>query len=627
MQLKVNLTNTLNNLLRQEDTDSDKKITIEDQGPKKFSLTDIKTNKTFKIKGTYHLSNLLQELVLALEQNSKTGIIDTDKITMPPVSRLSYMISNHFWDGLTRKIDADGLSQILNDDKSESNKQYIYIPFTDEQSFNYFKKLEAFHPKLEVVKLPKKINPKYVQSLNTKPGLLGLKLKKRKKELTGTPFVVPGGRFNEMYGWDSYFESVGLMLSNKGHLAKAMADNFQYEIEHYGKILNANRTYYLTRTQPPFYTSLIKEIFENKVKNANINWLKLHLITAIKEYETVWMVKGKRLTDDGLNRYFAQGIGITPEAEKGHYNAILKPFAQKLGLDVATYEQKYLNSEIKNTELDAYFVHDRSVRESGHDTSYRIEGDCAHLNSADINTFLYQYELDFAYLIKIYFNNALKLSDKRILNETYWLNKANIRKDLMNKYLWNDKTKIYYDYNFITKTQKIFDSPIGLLPLWAKMVSKEKAQQMVKNNLHKMTYLGGVAGCTKDSLNHYSKDGPARQWDYPYGWAPHQMMLWKGLLNYNLKQEAYNIIYRWLWMITKNAVDYNGTIPEKYNVVTATHKVFAEYGNVGTNFEYITREGFGWMNASYLYGLHLLPKKYHKALNDLTHPDKINFND
>jgi len=127
MRLKVNLAKTLNSLLNQEDTDGDKKITIEDQGPKKFNLTDIKTHKTFKIKGTYHLSNLLQELVLALEQNSKTGIIDTDKITMPPVNRLSYMISNHFWDGLTRKIDADDLTKILNDDKSTTNKQYLYM--------------------------------------------------------------------------------------------------------------------------------------------------------------------------------------------------------------------------------------------------------------------------------------------------------------------------------------------------------------------------------------------------------------------------------------------------------------------------------------------------------------------
>ena len=96
-----------------------------------------------------------------------------------------------------------------------------------------------------------------------------------------------------MYGWDSYFESVGLILDGKVHLAKAMADNFQYQITHYGKILNANRSYYLTRTQPPFYTRLIREVFEI---TQDKEWLKSHLHTAIKEYETVWMVAGQRLT-------------------------------------------------------------------------------------------------------------------------------------------------------------------------------------------------------------------------------------------------------------------------------------------------------------------------------------------
>ena len=76
-------------------------------------------------------------------------------------------------------------------------------------------------------------------------------------------------------------------------------------------------------------------------------------------------------------------------------------------------------------------------------------------------------------------------------------------------------------------------------------------------------------------------------------------------------------------MITKNAVDYNGTIPEKYDVVEATHKVFAEYGNVGTDFEYITQEGFGWMNASYQYGLSLLEKDYRTKLDSLIPPEYL----
>ncbi|NNC69332.1 MAG: trehalase, partial [Flavobacteriaceae bacterium] len=160
-------------------------------------------------------------------------------------------------------------------------------------------------------------------------------------------------------------------------------------------------------------------------------------------------------------------------------------------------------------------------------------------------------------------------------------------------------------------------------PLWAGIPTQMQAERLVKHILPKLLCLGGVAGCTKEARGEISDERPARQWDYPNGWAPHQMMIWKGLLRYGFIEKANELLYRWLWMITKNAVDYNGTIPEKYDVVLATHHVFAEYGNVGTDFEYITREGFGWMNASYIYGLHLLPDSLNKRLNNLEHPNKI----
>jgi len=118
-------------------------------------------------------------------------------------------------------------------------------------------------------------------------------------------------------------------------------------------------------------------------------------------------------------------------------------------------------------------------------------------------------------------------------------------------------------------------------------------------------------------------DAVQRQWDYPNGWAPHQMLIWKGLLNYGFVKETHELIYRWLWMITRNAVDYNGVIPEKYDVVSATHKVFAEYGNVGTEFDYITTSGFGWMNASYQYGLSQLPEALREKLDLLVDPDEL----
>ena len=127
----------------------------------------------------------------------------------------------------------------------------------------------------------------------------------------GAPFVVPGGRFNEMYGWDSYFETLGLLVDGRLELAKSMVENFVYEIEHYGKILNANRSYYLTRSQPPYLTDMILQVYgrlSEKVADVESRkaWLQKCLRAAIKEYTNVWM-SPPRLKDIGLSSYHPEG--------------------------------------------------------------------------------------------------------------------------------------------------------------------------------------------------------------------------------------------------------------------------------------------------------------------------------
>ena len=616
MIINVNIETCLSELLSQEDTDNDKKITIEDDGPKAFNLVS-NSGESYIIKGTYHLSNLLQELVIAKNKGLTEVDINTDVIEEKPVHRISKMIKAYYWNGLTRTMDAAGIENLIHDSKNDSlvsKKLRIYIPFHDTMAFDYYKKLEGKFP-ITAIKLPENISPNYVKSINKKPGILALKLESIGDKRVGVPFVVPGGRFNEMYGWDSYFESIGLLIDGKVDLAKGMADNFQYEIEHYGKILNANRSYYLTRTQPPFYSSLIREVYE---VTKDKNWLEIHLKTAIKEYETVWMVEGKRLTDNGLNRYLAEGIGITPEAEEGHYNAVLKSFAEEAIMSIPEYEKKYAEGSTINKALDDYFVHDRTVRESGHDTSYRIEGNCADLNLVELNAMLYKYETDFAEIIDTEFNGHFEN-----VTSKFWTEQAEARKKAVNKYLWNEHEGLYFDYNVNTKKQSSFIAATTLAPLWAKLCSKEQADELVKKAIPILKEKGGIAGSTKKSRGDINANRPQRQWDYPNGWAPHQMMIWRGLFNYDYINEAQELIYRWLFMITKNAVDYNGTIPEKYDVVEATHKVFAEYGNVGTDFEYITQEGFGWMNASYQYGLKLLHNRYIEKLNSLIPPEVL----
>ncbi len=242
-------------LLLEEDTDKDNKITILDKGDRIFVYQGM------TIKGHYALSNLLQEITLGHK-------IVAAVINENPVDRISRMIRDYYWDGLTRKIDNINLPEVLPDTKVTQKIYPLYIPENDLEALKRFAGVAA--------KLPLSPSPLYVKNLEGKHGLLYLP----------EAYVVPGGRFNEMYGWDSYFESIGLMLDGKEVLVESMIKNFTYQIMNYGKILNANRTYYLNRSQPPFFTSMIRLALKGKQKPS---WLKDAVQAAIMEYETVWM--------------------------------------------------------------------------------------------------------------------------------------------------------------------------------------------------------------------------------------------------------------------------------------------------------------------------------------------------
>lgn len=615
--LNVNVEQTLSALENDEDTDNDKKITVEDTGDKSF-VVQTTDGEEVLIESTYYLSNLLQELAIAKNKGLSKIQIDIQRIKEQPADRLSRLIKTKYWDNLTRRVDREGLENILTDTKaSDSLMRRLYVPSTDSVGIAYFKNLETDFENFKVVILPENISPEYVKSINDKPGILSLKIEDGK----GLPFVVPGGRFNEMYGWDSYFEGVGLNIDGREDLSKAMVENFAYQIEHYGKILNANRSYYLTRSQPPFLTSFITETYESLNQN-NKAWLRKMIKAAMKEYFEVWMVKDEKLTENGLNRYYAEGIGIPPETEPGHFDEQLQPFADTYDMPLDEFIKAYQNQNINSKELDEYFLHDRSLRESGHDTTWRLDGVCADLNTVALNSLLYKYENDFAYLIRTYFDNSFEYNNQSF-NSVYWLDKADRRKELVNKFLWNEANNSFYDYNIQTQEPLVYESATNYYPLWAELASEEQAEHLKNRLLETLKAKGGVLSSSKASVERFATSDVARQWDYPNGWAPHQMLIWKGLMNYGYNEVAQEFIYRWLWMITKNATEYNGTIPEKYDVVNRTHKVYAEYGNVGTEFDYITPSGFGWMNASYQYGLSLLNKDLRENLNDLVNPDQL----
>ncbi|KAL5035729.1 alpha,alpha-trehalase nth1 [Batrachochytrium dendrobatidis] len=720
----IDVEKTKQAILAQEDTDGDCQITIYDTGPKSFIVgtADSGGFHKFEIRGTYALSNLLQELALASEYGRKTIVLNEARINENPVDRMSRLIKYHFWDGLTRRIDADGLEKICADPKNRGQDQRsrIYVPFHDAFALEYYNTIakERLHLGLDVVQLPEIISPEYVKSLDTSPGILSLSLRKQVDSATGevvvrgAPFVVPGGRFNEMYGWDSYFEALGLAEDDRIELARGMIENFHYELEHYGKILNANRSYYLTRSQPPFLTDMTIQVYNKLVTKGTWEpktlhaWMIQSIKAAIKELLGVWMVSPRLDATTGLYRYYTEGVGMPPETESSHFDHIIRPFADRRNLSIEEYTTLYNNLEISEPELDQYFVHDRAVRESGHDTTYRFEKRCANLATVDLASLIYKYQKDIGVLIDTHCKSVIAFRVRKGKDDTnlkkflkwreailshgvtgcigdngHWDSSwakglAIMGEDLfqesvistntipdtkhedllvidyeetdaspdffivklpariftemashtqtkITKYLWSPTDKMFFDWDCELHEQSVYETVTCLWTLWAGCATPQQAEVMVPTVLSKFEAVGGLVSGTEESRGTISLDRPNRQWDFPFGWAPHQIMAWAGLKQYGYSIDARRICYRWLYVLTKSFVDFNGVVSEKLDVVNMTHKIDVEYGNVGADFQFVVREGFGWMNASYQVGLTYLNESMRRALGALTPPDQL----
>jgi alpha,alpha-trehalase len=287
------------------------------------------------------------------------------------------------------------------------------------------------------------------------------------------------------------------------------------------------------------------------------------------------------------------------------------------------FESAYRSGELKSPALDAYFIHDRAMRESGHDTSYRLEGCCADLVTVDLNSLLYKMEIDIARTIDSEFARAAGDDSDELGTSAVWYEAAENRKALIDRYLWNADRGMYFDYDYVNERQTEYVSATTFYPLWAGTATREQAEGLVRNALPLLEVAGGIVGSTEQSRGPITPERPLRQWDYPHGWAPHQMLVWQGLANFGYDGIALRLAYRWLYTITLNAVNYNGTVPEKFDLVNRSHQVFAEYGNVGAKFSYITREGFGWTNASYQIGLSLLTPEMRESLDRLIAPEWV----
>ncbi len=443
----IDVDDTQRRLLAQEDTDGDFQICVNDTGSKVFPLKTASSGgfNTREIRGTYHLSNLLQELALAADYGRKFIVVDERRLSENPVDRMERLIKYHFWDTLTRRIDKTGIELITSDPKARNPIRRIYVPCTDPVAVEYYQQVARDVQSLDVVILPEQWTPLWVKSKDSEPGILSLALKLVQEAhgtvIKGVPFVVPGGRFNEMYNWDSYFITLGLIANDRIELSKCMLDNFFYQVHHYHKILNANRSYYLTRSQPPFMTDMlnqVKDAVATRMRTSElIPWMARGWRACIKELLFVWFNKPRLDTKTGLVCYHPEGIGMPPETESTHFNHILEPFVLKHWDRLTTdnrqnpaeckdwevhlekFKQLYYDGTIFDSDLDAYFVHDRAVRESGHDTTYRFEKICAHLTTIDLNALLYRYSMDISDAMRDDFHDAFKLRIKRGVGDEY----------------------------------------------------------------------------------------------------------------------------------------------------------------------------------------------------------------
>ena len=448
-------------------------------------------------------------------------------------------------------------------------------------------------------------------------------------------YVVPGGRFNEMYGWDSYFIIRGLLRAGRIELARGMVDNFFFEIEHYGAMLNANRTYYLTRSQPPFVSSMFVDVYralqqahkadattdKSKDKsNKDKAWLERAYTDLDKDYG-MWTRDPHLAGQTGLSRYYDFGEGPPAEAvqdESGFYRKVAQYFflhptqaddyvvemnagstqavaGSPYSLQVCDVSMTGVSMTTPRAECEKarqfrlsadYYKGDRSMRESGFDVSFRFGPFGAathHYAPVCLNSLLYKTEKDL---------EQISLWLGHVEDAKKWSQRAEARKKLITRYLWNQEQGLFFDYNFQTNRMSNYQYASTFYPLWAGLATHEQAKA-VADNLKIFDRPGGLPMSTYES---------GAQWDLPYGWGNIEMLAIDGLRRYGFNADADRVSYEFLSTVAEN-FRRDGIIKEKYNVVTKSSEAHVELG-----YE-MNVVGFGWTNAAFLELLHGLPKE------------------
>jgi alpha,alpha-trehalase len=418
-------------------------------------------------------------------------------------------------------------------------------------------------------------------------------------------YVVPGGRFNEMYGWDSYFILLGLEHDGRRELARGMVENFFFEIENYGAILNANRTYYFTRSQPPFLSSMIREVYEHPPAGTQPDkkWLARAYDYAQRDY-ALWTAAQHQAGNTGLARYHDLSEGPVPEMadDSTYYPDVIRSLlahpndhpeylvtssANPTPAEVTTLATTSCDitashvcatAVVDGHRLSADFYRgDRAMRESGFDTTFRFgpfSGSAADYAPVCLNSLLYKYEQDMAHF-------AILLGRKS--EASTWTRRAKSRRAAIDKYLWDPDAGLYADYNFVTHTRSTYHFLTTFYPLWAGLAPPAQAAA-IRSHLNLFDQDGGLQTSDVNS---------GVQWDAPFGWAPINWLAVSGLDRSGFHSDAVRIAQKFTTTILDNFLR-DSTIREKYNVASGSDNVKVAAGYKANVV------GFGWTNAVYL---------------------------
>ena len=370
------------------------------------------------------------------------------------------------------------------------------------------------------------------------------------------PYTVPcaDGAFQEFYYWDTYFTSRGLALQGHPELVRDNCENLIYEADELGFIPNGNRTYYLDRSQPPVFGAMLE--LTGSVYPEDRAWLR-RAARALELELHFW--KYRRRDRCGLTHY---GTDATEEQLMAFYPCCVA----RLGYPAEATEE----------EMRAAAHEAMAEAESGWDFNPRFERRCPDFAAIDLNSLLVRSRNELGELYR-------DLGDLERSDE--WKHSAEIRKELIHCYCWNDRRGVFLDYNFVTKRHSNVFSCASLFPLWCGIATPEQAESTLYAVEHELECEHGLAACEKND------SGRVYQWDYPNGWAPLHFVAIEGLDRYGFTDAARRIARKYVDTVVRN-FERTGALWEKYNVVT---------GSVDVKDEYKMPQMLGWTAGAFVY--------------------------